>query len=306
VDHHRIVARLLGALLLLGAGFAAGIATVRFGANPANAGDHAGATITAGHDAPDMGGGAAARRTPVVLAVDKAAPAVVNISTERTVEVQPFIFEDPFFQQFFGQFMDPRAFEPRKAKQTSLGSGLIVSPDGLVLTNRHVILRLAQIRVQLADGRTFDGQLVSLSKNYDLALIRVKTEQPLPAAVMGKSNTLMIGETAIAIGNPFGLSHTVTVGVVSALHRAIREAGYGDLIQTDAAINPGNSGGPLLNVVGQAIGINTAIYAQGQGIGFAIPIDRAREFIKEYEESLHARAGEILGTDRFGRGLTAG
>jgi len=224
------------------------------------------------------------RRTPIVAAVERTAPAVVNISTERTITVTPFIFEDPFFRQFFEQFADPRAFRPHQEKQTSLGSGFVVSPTGLVLTNRHVIQRLATIRVQLASGRTFPGRLVAYSGTTDLALIRVQTTQPLPCATIGRSDDLMIGETAIAIGNPFGLSHTVTVGVISALHRALHEAGYEDLIQTDAAINPGNSGGPLLNILGEVVGINTAIYAEGQGIGFAIPIDLGRKFINRFVE----------------------
>ncbi len=212
MSNRRIVPSLIGALLLFGFGFAVCAATIRSGgaADIANAGDSAHAMNAVTRTALSPRDDIAARRTSVV-AVEKAAPAVVNISTERTIVVEPFIFQDPSFRQFFGQFMDPRAFEPRQAKQTSLGSGLTVSPDGLILTNRHVIERLAAIKVQLADGRTFNGRLVSFSRKYDLALIRVTTQQPLPAAVMGESNELMIGETAIAIGNPFGLSHTVTV-----------------------------------------------------------------------------------------------
>jgi serine protease Do len=225
----------------------------------------------------------AERRTPVVIAVEKSSPAVVNIATERTIEVQSPIFADPFFRQFFGQF------GPEEEEQRSLGSGVIVSHDGLVLTNRHVIQNLAKIRVQLADGRTFKGRLIAASGKLDLALVKIDTRQSLPVAMMGDSNDLLIGEPAIAIGNPFGLSHTVTAGVVSAVHRAIRGSIYTDMIQTDAAINPGNSGGPLLDILGQVIGINTAIYAQGEGIGFAIPVQRASQFINNYHESTSAR-----------------
>src|SRR5579885_16257 len=275
---HVIVPKMMQIVLIVGA-IVLCASTIRM-----RTGDVA-AFSAAGAGTPSFHGDQLQRRTPVVIAVQRAANAVVNLSTERTVEIQPFVFTDPLFQQFFGQFLDPRLLEPRKAKQISLGSGVIVSPEGLVLTNRHVILRLAEIRIQIVDGRTFKGRLVSVSDKDDLALIRVSAPQPLPSVALGESDDLMIGETAIAIGNPFGLAHTVTVGVVSALHRGLREPGYTDLIQTDAAINPGNSGGPLLNIVGEAIGINTAIYAQGQGIGFAIPIERARQFIKAYSDS---------------------
>jgi len=222
------------------------------------------------------------RRSPVVLAIQNAAPAVVNIAAQRTIMVRPFIFEDPMFQQFFGQFVDPRAFRPHEEKETSLGSGFIVSSDGLVLTNRHVVQGLSTIKVQMEDGRTYSGRLVALAPKSDLALIKIKPNGALPTAILGTAEDLMIGETAIAIGNPFGLSHTVTVGVVSALHRSLSQGDYANLIQTDAAINPGNSGGPLLNILGTVIGVNTAIYAQAQGIGFAIPVDEAKELIEAY------------------------
>ncbi len=214
-----------------------------------------------------------ARRSRVVEAVERAGPAVVNISTEQTVVQRPMPFGDPFFEQFFHDFFDAR---PRRSTRTSLGSGVIVRSDGTILTNEHVILRGGRIHVTLADGREFDAKLVGRDPDSDLAVLRIDTGKSLPYIALGHSDDLMIGETVIAIGNPFGLSHTVTTGVVSAIKRSLRTGGrtYTDFVQTDASINPGNSGGPLLNITGELIGINTAIYGSAQGIGFAIPVDR--------------------------------
>ena len=225
----------------------------------------------------------ALRRTPVVVAVEKVGPAVVNISTEKIIEHQssPFpAFRDPFFDEFFRDFMEPR---PERYKQTSLGSGVMIRPDGYILTNQHVVLRGSQIKVTLADDREFDARLVGADSDSDLAVLKVEATDPLPHVTMGESNNLMIGETVIAIGNPFGLSHTVTTGVVSAVGRSLKteDQTYYDFIQTDASINPGNSGGPLLNLSGDLIGINTAIYQKAQGIGFAIPINRARRVVTD-------------------------
>ncbi len=225
------------------------------------------------------------RHSAIVQAVERDSPAVVNISTEQVVvrPGSPFPFpEDPFFDQFFRDFFDPR---PRRYTTTSLGSGCIVSTDGTILTNEHVILRASKIHVTLADGRELSGKLVGADADADIAVVKVAASG-LPVLPMGTSADLMIGETVIAIGNPFGLSHTVTTGVVSALGRSLRsdDHTYRDLIQTDAAINPGNSGGPLLNIHGELIGINTAIYSRSGGnigIGFAIPIDRARRIMKD-------------------------
>src|SRR5881397_1967383 len=224
-----------------------------------------------------------ARRSLVVEAVEKASPAVVNVSTEQIVErhASPFPFpQDPFFEEFFRDFVDPR---PRRFKTTSLGSGVIVAADGTIVTNVHVVERASRIHVTLADEREFDATLVGADADADIAVVRVKTGAPLPAVALGSSADLLIGETVIAIGNPFGLSHTVTTGVVSAVGRSLREEDrtYTDFIQTDASINPGNSGGPLLNIKGELIGVNTAIYGKAQGIGFAIPVDRARRVMKD-------------------------
>ena len=224
-----------------------------------------------------------ARRNMVVEAVEKASPAVVNISTEEVVEQRgsPFPYpSDPFFDEFFRDFSDPR---PRRFTRASLGSGVIVASDGTILTNEHVVLRASRIHVTLADEREFDAKLVGADADSDLAVLRVTAGKALPSVTLGSSADLMIGETVIAIGNPFGLSHTVTTGVVSALGRSLssEERTYADFIQTDASINPGNSGGPLLDIRGQVIGINTAIYGKAQGIGFAIPVDRARRVMHD-------------------------
>jgi len=225
----------------------------------------------------------AIRRTPIVIAVEKVSPSVVNVSTEQILEGRssPFPgFRDPLFDEFFHDFFEPRM---ERYKQTSLGSGVIIRPDGYILTNQHVVLRGGQIKVTLSDDRDFTARLVGADSDSDLAVLKVESEQPLPYATMGESNDLMIGETVIAIGNPFGLSHTVTTGVVSALGRSLKteDQTYYDFIQTDASINPGNSGGPLLTMTGDLIGINTAIYQKAQGIGFAIPIQRARRIVAD-------------------------
>jgi serine protease Do len=215
-----------------------------------------------------------ARRSRVVEAVERARPAVVNISTEQVVIQRP-IPADPFFEEFFRDFFDSR---PRRSTRTSLGSGVIIRSDGTILTNEHVILRGGRIHVTLADGGEYEAKLVGRDPDADLAVLRIDAGRSLPYISLGSSGDLLIGETVIAIGNPFGLSHTVTTGVVSATKRTLQTGGrtYTDFIQTDASINPGNSGGPLLNILGDLIGINTAIYGNAQGIGFAIPVDRVR------------------------------
>jgi serine protease Do len=213
------------------------------------------------------------RRSRVVEAVERARPAVVNISTEQVVIQRPLPV-DPFFDEFFRDFFDSR---PRRSTRRSLGSGVIVRGDGTILTNEHVILRGGRIHVTLADGGEYEAKLVGRDPDADLAVLRIDAGR-VPYIALGSSGDLMIGETVIAIGNPFGLSHTVTTGVVSATKRTLQTGGrtFTDFIQTDASINPGNSGGPLLNILGELIGINTAIYGNAQGIGFAIPVDRVR------------------------------
>jgi len=234
------------------------------------------------------------RENAVVRAVRRVSPAVVNISSEQRLQRRRSPFSgfgmDPFFDSFFRDFFDPGY--QRQLKRTSLGSGVIIDGErGFILTNAHVIEARGTITVVLKDEREFQAQIVGADPDSDLAVLQIKSESPLPAISMGNSDDLMIGETVIAIGNPFGFSNTVTTGVISALHRSIRseEKIYHDFIQTDASINPGNSGGPLLNINGELIGINTAIYAKAQGIGFAIPINKARRIISDL-----IRYGEVV------------
>ncbi len=217
------------------------------------------------------------RKTEIVEVVEKVSPAVVFIGTKKIVE-QGFRHPDPFFDQFFDDFFGPRAREAE-----SLGSGVIVESNGTIVTNEHVIRGASEVHVVLADGRKLDADVVGSDQDNDLAVLRVKASGALPAAKLGGSSDLMIGETVIAIGAPFGLQKTVTAGVVSATGRSFRAGDrvYNDFVQTDASINPGNSGGPLLNVDGEVVGINTAIYAGGQGIGFAIPADKVKRIVSE-------------------------
>lgn len=219
------------------------------------------------------------RRTPIVAAIESVGPAVVNISSEYEVERRSPFGHDPFFNNFFRDF-----FEPRVQRSSSLGSGIIIDGQrGFILTNAHVIEKRAVIKVFLQDERQFEASIVGVDPDSDLALLKISADAPLPAVPMGDSDDLLIGETVIAIGNPFGFSHTVTTGVVSALNRSIKTETrvFHEFIQTDASINPGNSGGPLLNINGELIGINTAIYAKAQGIGFAIPINRAKRIVND-------------------------
>jgi serine protease Do len=224
--------------------------------------------------------GADIRRTPIVEAVERATPAVVNISSYRTDRSSADLPYASTLEEFFRDFIRP---SPDRRRSRSLGSGVIVDRKGLILTNEHVVKGAQDIKVTLSDGRRFTAELVGADPPSDLAILRILHVGELPVIPIGTSRDLMIGETVIAIGNPFGLSHTVTTGVISALRRSVKAKGrvYHDFIQTDAAINPGNSGGPLLNIHGELIGINTAIYQKAQGVGFAIPIDRALRIMQD-------------------------
>ncbi|MBW1932271.1 MAG: trypsin-like peptidase domain-containing protein [Deltaproteobacteria bacterium] len=230
---------------------------------------------------------ASLRRSPVVIAVEKSRPAVVNISTTVRERISPFLpfSGDDFFKDFF-----PDLFS-REYTRSSLGSGVIIDgTKGYILTNQHVIARASEIKVITSEKQEYQAKLIGADPRSDLAVLQISARNKLPEIKMGNSDDLMIGETVIAIGNPFGLSHTVTTGVVSAVERSVRseERIYRHLIQTDASINPGNSGGPLLNIDGELIGINTAIYQKAQGIGFAIPINKAKRIVKEL-----LRAGKV-------------
>lgn len=220
----------------------------------------------------------------------KLKPTVVNISTAKTVKPQrPFTrrspspfgsdpFED-FFERFFGEIPQ------RSYREKSLGSGFIISDEGFILTNSHVVSGADEIKVKLSDGREFKGEVKGLDEKIDIGLIKIDAKDHLPVASLGDSDRIQVGEWVMAIGNPFGLAQTVTAGIVSATGRVIGTGPYDDFIQTDASINPGNSGGPLFNINGEVIGINTAIVAGGQGIGFAIPVNMAKNIISQLKET---------------------
>jgi len=213
-------------------------------------------------------------------------PAVVNISTTQVVKFNrprmrsPFGMQDPFedfFDNFFGRM-------PREQKRRSLGSGFIVSPDGYILTNNHVVEKADEVTVTLLDKEEFKAKVVGTDPKIDIALIKIDAKKKLTYVALGDSDRLDVGEWVVAIGNPFGLGHTVTAGIVSAKGRIIGSGPYDDFIQTDASINPGNSGGPLFNLKGEVVGINTAIIQGGQGIGFATPIALAKSVLGQLKD----------------------
>ncbi|MEA5619590.1 HhoA/HhoB/HtrA family serine endopeptidase [Cronbergia sp. UHCC 0137] len=214
----------------------------------------------------------------VTAAVNRVGPAVVRIDTERTISrrIDPFL-EDPFFRRFFGESFSPQS--PTEQLR-GLGSGFILDKSGLILTNAHVVDQADKVTVRLKDGRTFEGKVKGIDEVTDLAVVKINAGNDLPIAPLGSSDNVQVGDWAIAVGNPLGFDNTVTLGIVSTLKRSSAQVGITDkrleFIQTDAAINPGNSGGPLLNGEGEVIGINTAIRADAMGIGFAIPIDKAK------------------------------
>jgi Do/DeqQ family serine protease len=217
-------------------------------------------------------------------------PAVVNLGTvhlakgRRPFAPNPFA-EDPVLRDFFEQFFGPRQGPRGEFRQPSLGSGVIIDARGYILTNFHVVKGADEITVKLSSKKEYRGRTVGADPKTDLALVKIQPEAELTIARLGDSERLKVGEWAIAIGNPFGLDQTVTVGVISATGRAdVGITTYENFIQTDASINPGNSGGPLLNLRGEVIGINTAIVAAGQGIGFAIPINMVKQVVTQLLE----------------------
>ena len=227
---------------------------------------------------------------------ENASPAVVNIRTVKIIKgggrvfrqfkKGPFGENDPFhdfFDRFFGEE------RPHDFKQRSLGSGFIISKDGYIVTNNHVVENAEKIEVILKNEKEFDAKIIGRDPNTDLALIKIKPHRDLPLLLFGDSDALKVGQWVMAIGSPFGLEHTVTAGIVSAKGRVIGSGPYDDFIQTDASINPGNSGGPLINMQGKVVGINTAIIAGGSGIGFAIPINLAKNIVDQLKSS-----GEVI------------
>jgi serine protease Do len=230
---------------------------------------------------------------------EKMNESVVNISTTQTTKTQPFGFPGqdlgPFGQEFFERFFGgqvPNA--PRAQKQSSLGSGFILNKDGYIITNNHVVAQADEIQITFYDETEVPAKLIGRDSKTDVALLKVE-KMPTKAipVLIGDSDAMKVGEIVIAIGNPFGLTHSVTQGIISAKERAIGIGPYDDFIQTDASINPGNSGGPLLNLYGEVIGINTAIAAQGQGIGFAIPINSAKEVIRKLQKDGKVVRGQL-------------
>jgi serine protease Do len=236
----------------------------------------------------------AARRTPVVAAVERVRGAVVNVAAEQLVRIRvPSASGDSMAEMLFGDLFERPRYR-RGYQVTSLGSGVIVAPEGYVLTNNHVVERGARLRVQLLDGRELGAKVVGTDPSSDLAVLKLETQERMPFVPPGRSDDLLIGETVIAIGNPFGLANTVTTGVVSAVHRNFKagDRTLFDFVQTDASINPGNSGGPLLNIEGQLVGVNTAILGErNAGIGFAIPIDRAKRVAEDLIQHGEVREG---------------
>jgi serine protease Do len=296
VRTRRLLASAL-ALSLGGAGFAVG----RFShATPSQAPVAAAAPVSA----PAPPAPAASGLPSFAGIVSAAAPAVVHVRTIATVNaadvsglppgLPPGLFGDdgPFGPQGpFRGFRGPRGDTPM---QRGTGSGFVIRPDGVVLTNNHVVEHAKEITVALSDGRELQAKVLGRDPKTDLAVLKVESAEPLPTVDLGDSDALAVGDWVVAIGNPFGLSNTVTAGIVSAKGRAIGQGPYDHFIQTDAPINPGNSGGPLFDEHGRVVGINTAIFSQGGGnigIGFAIPINLAKELVPQLEEHGHVTRG---------------
>jgi len=232
-------------------------------------------------------------------AVERASPAVVNVFTTKvyTQRINP-LFDDPFFRQFFGDMLgDSIGNRVRKRRKNSLGSGVIVDARGFVVTNNHVIDGADEIQVVLNDGSTLDAEVVGTDADTDVAVLRVTGGTNLPVVTLGSSSKLRVGDVVFAIGNPFGVGQTVTMGIVSATGRnQLGITNFENFIQTDAAINPGNSGGALIDAYGNLVGINTAIFSRSggsQGIGFAIPVDMVRGIIDQIVTYGEVRRGWI-------------
>jgi serine protease Do len=221
-------------------------------------------------------------------------PTVVNITTTQKV---PAAAMGPEMTDPFDFFFGPRGGGPQKPdrprERTALGTGFIIAADGYVVTNAHVVEGADEVKVRLADEREFEADVVGRDPKLDLALLKLRGASGLPVAALGSSEALRVGESVLAVGNPFGLGHTVTLGIVSAKARSIGAGPYDDFIQTDASINPGNSGGPLFNWRGEVIGINTAIRAGANGIGFAIPVDALKDVLPQLRDKGHVDRGKL-------------
>jgi len=222
---------------------------------------------------------------------EKLSPTVVNIKVTKIEKAafQGSPFQNSPYDDFFGKFFQEGPQGPKEYKAHGAGSGVIISEDGYILSNNHVVEDAEEVTVTLADKKEYKAKVMGCDPKTDLAMLKIVADRSLPAAGLGSSKQLNVGDWVVAIGNPFGLNHTVTSGIVSAKGRVIGAGPYDDFIQTDASINPGNSGGPLFNMSGELVGINTAIIPQGQGIGFAIPIDMAKPLIPQLESN-----GEII------------
>ncbi len=237
------------------------------------------------------GGATRAERRPGSFAdlVERLKPTVVNIQVTIVRKSAPFGMRRPFgrrndpFEEFFRRFFGDQP--PREFRNRAIGSGFIISPDGYLVTNNHVVRNATAIKVKLHSGEEFTAKLIGRDPKTDLALLKIEPKKALPFTKFGDSDALRVGDWVVAIGNPFGLSHTVTAGIVSAKGRVIGQGPYDDFIQTDASINQGNSGGPLFNTRGVVVGINTAISARGAGIGFAIPANMAKTLIDQLRET---------------------
>ncbi len=220
---------------------------------------------------------------------EKLSPSVVNVKVVKKIEKadfdRPEMPDGPsgdFFERFFRQMPTPQTPQAPRTQQ-GMGSGVIISKDGYVLTNNHVVAGAREVTVTLADHKEYKGRIVGRDPQTDLAVLKIDAKESFPASTLGDSDNLKVGDWVVAIGNPFGLDHTVTSGIVSAKGRVIGAGPYDNFIQTDASINPGNSGGPLFNMQGEVVGINTAIIPQGQGIGFAIPVNTIKPLIPQLE-----------------------
>jgi serine protease Do len=227
--------------------------------------------------------------------IRKASPSVVNIIAVKVIRTPgqdspPFGMEDPlrdFFERFFGGQL------PKEYRQNALGTGFIIDKEGFILTNNHVVEQTEELKVRLSDEKEFKAEIVGRDPKTDLALIKINADKPLVHLILGDSDILEVGDWVVAIGNPFGLGNTVTAGIVSAKYRQIGGGPYDNFIQTDASINPGNSGGPLLNLDGEVIGVNSAIFSESGGnigIGFSIPINMAKQLLPQLRQGKVSRS----------------